>query len=140
MSPRVDVLRSIQDVDGVVGSFVASRQGELLMYLMPPELGEEMLARTAARLDSIVRSAELCGLEVGECEFSFSRHRLLVSRRPEGMLCVVVEAPVSRSALGMATRIALAELPALVRELEAERATIAASVTVPGVMGGLRGG
>jgi hypothetical protein len=118
MKGGLDVLQLIQDVDWVVGSFIANRRGELLVYQMPPEFGEEELARTTARLVSIVRSGELCGVAVEQCDFSFSRYQLLCHRCEAGLLCVLVEAPVSRPALSMATRIALAELPSLVQRLD----------------------
>jgi hypothetical protein len=120
MSKGLDVLQLIQDVDWVVGSFVANPSGELLAYLMPPEFGEEALRRTASRLACIVRSGELCGVAVDQCDFSLSRYQLVMSRNAAGMVCVLVEAPVSRRALSMATRIALAELPSLVERLESE--------------------
>jgi hypothetical protein len=110
----------IQDVDWVVGSFIANPSGELLVYLMPPEFGEDALRRTATRLASIVRSAELCGVAVDQCDFSLSRYQLVMSRNAAGLVCVLVEAPVSRRALNMAVRIALAELPGLIERLESE--------------------
>lgn len=113
-----DVLALIQDVDWVVGSFLANRAGELLVYQMPPEFGEAELGRTTARLASIVRSAEICGVNVEQCDLSLSRYQLVMKRCSSGMLCVMVEAPVSRRALSMAMRIALAELPVLVAALE----------------------
>jgi hypothetical protein len=119
MTKGLDVLQLIQDVDWVVGSFIADPDGELLVYLMPPEFGEEELRRTATRLASIVRSAELCGVDVEQCDFSFSRYQLVVYRSEPGIVGVLVEAPVSRRALSMAARIALAELPKLVASLEA---------------------
>lgn len=120
MTKGLDVLRLIQDVDWVVGSFIADPNGELLVYSMPPEFGEEVLRRTSARMASIVRSAELCGVEADQCDFSFSRYQLVMSRSPAGMVGVLAEAPVSRRALSMATRIALAELPRLVAALETD--------------------
>lgn len=120
MTRGLDVLQLIQDVDWVVGSFVADSSGELLVYMMPPEFGEDELRRTATRLASIVRSAELCGVEPDQCEFSFSRYQLVMYRSTAGMVGVLVEAPASRRALSMAARIALAELPRLMEQLEAE--------------------
>jgi hypothetical protein len=119
MTRGLDVLQLIQDVDWVVGSFVADPDGELLIYLMPPEFGEDELRRTATRLASIVRSAQLCGVDVEQCDFSFSRYQLAVYRSEAGIVGVLVEAPVSRRALSMAARIALAELPKLIASLEA---------------------
>lgn len=118
MTRGLDVLQLIQDVDWVVGSFVADPDGELLIYLMPPDFGEDELRRTAARLASIVRSAQLCGVEVEQCDFTFSRYQLAVYRSGAGIVGVLVEAPVSRRALSMAARIALAELPKLIASLD----------------------
>ncbi len=130
MTKGLDVLQLIQDVDWVVGSFIADPDGELLVYLMPPEFGEEELRRTATRLASIVRSAELCGVDVEQCDFSFSRYQLVVYRSEAGIVGVLVEAPVSRRALSMAARIALAELPKLVASLEVSvRQTTSLEVT-----------
>ncbi|HTV19765.1 MAG TPA: hypothetical protein VMG12_13865 [Polyangiaceae bacterium] len=138
MTKGLDVLQLIQDVDWVVGSFVADPNGELLIYLMPPEFGEDELRRTATRLASIVRSAEMCGVDVEQCEFSFSRYQLMVFRSEAGVVGVLVEAPVSRRALSMAARIALAELPRLVASLEeaSRSATSAESSRAVAVGGG----
>lgn len=120
MNQGFDVLQLIQDVDWVVGSFVADASGELLVYLMPPEFAEEALRRTASRLASLVRSAELCGVEVDQCDLSLSRYQLVMNRNAAGMVCVLVEAPVSRRALSMALRIALDELPRLLAGLDSD--------------------
>ena len=111
------ILQLIQDVDWVVGSFVCNNDGQLLLYQMPSDFAEEKLRRTTSRLASIVRCAELCDLGVEQCDFSLNRYQLVMKRFQGGMLCVMVEAPVSRRALNMATRIALEELPLVVETL-----------------------
>lgn len=131
MKANLDLLQLVQDIDWVVGSFIATPSGELLVYSMPVELGEEQLARTASRLASIVRCAELCGLGVEHCDFSFSRYQMVVSRCAAGMLAVLVEAPVSRRALSMATRLVLEELPALVAALSEEETLVGARQRSP---------
>ncbi len=112
-----DILDILLDVEWVVGSFVADAAGQLLVYQMPPEFGEAELKRTTVRLASIMRCAELCELGVEQCALSLNRYQLLMSRFRNGFLCVMVEAPVNRRALDMATRIALDSLPALVDSL-----------------------
>jgi hypothetical protein len=109
-----DVLHVLQDVEWVVGSFVANSEGELLLSLMPPEFRQDELERTTSRLASIVRCAELCELGVEQCDFSLNRYQLLLRHFRGGLLCIMVEAPVNRRALDMATRIALQSLPDLV--------------------------
>jgi hypothetical protein len=111
------VLHVLQDVEWVVGSFVANSDGELLLSLMPPEFRQDELERTTSRLASIVRCAELCELGVEQCDFSLNRYQLLLRHFRGGLLCIMVEAPVNRRALDMATRIALQSLPDLVANL-----------------------
>ena len=114
-----DILSVLQDVEWVVGSFVANSAGELLLYQMPPEFGEEELKRTTVRLASIVRCAQLCDLGVEQCDFSLNRYQLSMTQFRGGFLCVMLEAPVNKRALEMATRIAVESLPQLVEALEA---------------------
>lgn len=114
-----DILSVLQDVEWVVGSFVANSAGELLLYQMPPEFGEDELKRTTVRLASIVRCAQLCDLGVEQCDFSLNRYQLSMTQFRGGFLCVMLEAPVNKRALEMATRIAIESLPQLVEALEA---------------------
>src|SRR6188508_1680424 len=81
------------------------------------QFGEQELERTTLRLASIVRCAELCELGVEQCAFSLNRYQLAMTRFRGGFLCVMVEAPVNRRALEMATRIAVEALPQLVDSL-----------------------
>jgi len=118
-----DILNVLLDVEWVVGSFVADSAGQLLLHQMPPEFGEQELERTTVRLASIVRCAELCELGVEQCAFSLNRYQLSMTRFRGGFLCVMVEAPVNRRALEMATRIAVESLPQLVDSLLAGTAT-----------------
>ncbi|MEY4549850.1 MAG: hypothetical protein RL685_6045 [Pseudomonadota bacterium] len=113
-----DILNVLLDVEWVVGSFVADSAGQLLLYQMPAEFGEAELKRTTVRLASILRCAELCELGVEQCALSLNRYQLLMSRFRNGFLCVMVEAPVNRRALEMATRIAVESLPSLVDALD----------------------
>jgi len=112
-----DILNVLLDVEWVVGSFVADATGQLLLHQMPPEFAEQELERTTLRLASIVRCAELCELGVEQCAFSLNRYQLAMTRFRGGFLCVMVEAPVNRRALEMATRIAVEALPQLVDSL-----------------------
>lgn len=114
-----DILNVLLDVEWVVGSFVADAEGQLLLHQMPPEFGEAELERTTVRLASIVRCAELCELGVEQCAFSLNRYQLSMTRFRGGFLCVMVEAPVNRRALDMATRIAVESLPVLLDSLRA---------------------
>jgi hypothetical protein len=126
-----DILNVLLDVEWVVGSFVADSTGQLLLHQMPAEFGEPELERTTLRLASIVRCAELCELGVEQCAFSLNRYQLAMTRFRGGFLCVMVEAPVNRRALEMATRIAVEALPQLVDSLIAAGSAPAVEVPPP---------
>jgi hypothetical protein len=126
-----DILNVLLDVEWVVGSFVADSTGQLLLHQMPPEFAEQELERTTLRLASIVRCAELCELGVEQCAFSLNRYQLAMTRFRGGFLCVMVEAPVNRRALEMATRIAVEALPQLVDSLIAAGSTPPEEVPPP---------
>ncbi|HEU4583196.1 MAG TPA: hypothetical protein VFS67_33280 [Polyangiaceae bacterium] len=126
-----DILNVLLDVEWVVGSFVADSSGQLLLHQMPPEFAEQELERTTLRLASIVRCAELCELGVEQCAFSLNRYQLAMTRFRGGFLCVMVEAPVNRRALEMATRIAVEALPQLVDSLIAAGSTPPEEVPPP---------
>jgi hypothetical protein len=126
-----DILNVLLDVEWVVGSFVADAEGQLLLHQMPPEFGEAELERTTIRLASIVRCAELCELGVEQCAFSLNRYQLSMTRFRGGFLCVMVEAPVNRRALEMATRIAVESLPQLLDSLRAGESGPPGEVPLP---------
>lgn len=106
------LLQRIGDVAGVIGSLVSDEQGELIDALMPAELSPAELRRTASRLASIVRCAELCEMPVEQCELCHGHHRLLVKRFTGGLLAVVLERSASsQRALQMALTVALEALP-----------------------------
>jgi hypothetical protein len=104
------VLQLIQDVEGVVGSFVANTAGHLVVQQVPPQLPKAAMRRTALRVARIIHSAELCDLDVERCDFRFDGYQLFIWRFETGMLGVLSEAPFQRRALGMAARLALREL------------------------------
>jgi hypothetical protein len=114
------MLQLLQDVEGVVGSFVSNRAGELRARLSPPEFSEAALKRTASRVSRIVRCAELCELDVERCELRLGKNQLLIFCFEGGMLGVLVQPPVSKRALGMAARLAIRELAPLPSDAELE--------------------
>jgi hypothetical protein len=111
-------LQRIQDVEGVVGSFVSNAGGELLARHSPPEFTDTALRRTALRVARIVRCAELCELDVRRCDLRFDRYQLLIWRFAGGVLGVLAVALVSKRALGMAARLAIRELQPLLASAE----------------------
>ena len=102
------VLRSLRDVDGVVGSFVLSRQGTLDARDLPDYFDSGALLEIAPRIERLYEAWKSLGAELETASLSFAEHKLHVRELGTGFLAVVssaqVNAPALRMAIGMVSR------------------------------------
>ncbi len=103
-------LKKLDDVPGVVGSFVASADGELLASSMPQFFDLEELRSVAPRVSSLVDSLEDAGPAAVQCVLRFAEHKLILKPIRGGALGVVAEPSVNGPALRMATRLTVRKL------------------------------
>lgn len=110
MTPEM-AIRSLHDVTGVLGSFVASQSGDLLSSDMPAFVVAQDLGRVGSRLCSILDSFREAGVEEPQqVVLRFSEHHLFVRLFDSQMLCVLSDAGVNLPALRMASKLACRQL------------------------------
>lgn len=110
MTPEM-ALRSLHDVTGVIGSFVASQSGDLLSSDMPAFVEAQELGRVGPRLCSILDSFREAGVEEPQqVVLRFNEHHLFVRLFDSQMLCVLSDPQVSLPALRMASKLACRQL------------------------------
>jgi predicted regulator of Ras-like GTPase activity (Roadblock/LC7/MglB family) len=111
-----NVLRSLRDVDGVVGSFVLDRHGELDARDLPDYFDSSALLEVAPRIERLYEAWKTLGAELETASLSFAEHKLHVRELNTGFLVVVsaaqVNAPALRMAIGMVSRRLTAALEA----------------------------
>jgi predicted regulator of Ras-like GTPase activity (Roadblock/LC7/MglB family) len=106
-----ELLRALAAVPGVVGSFVASERGVLLVHAMPPEFPLGELERTAALLGSIRQNADARGVAFEQCQVSVGEYTLIARRFGAALFCTMTEQAASSERILSAMRQALEQLP-----------------------------
>jgi hypothetical protein len=106
------LLRVLEDVPGVTGSFVTARNGDLLLHAMPGYFDQDQLRLTASRVTRILQCGEANGLETEDAVFDFGRGRLLVREFVRGYLCVLCDASVNMRSLRLTARLVARGMPA----------------------------
>jgi predicted regulator of Ras-like GTPase activity (Roadblock/LC7/MglB family) len=102
------LLRSLRDVDGVLGSFVLGRQGGLDARDLPDYFDSAVLLEVAPRVERLYEAWKSLGSELETASLSFAEHKLHLREFGAGFLAVVsltqVNAPALRMAMGMVGR------------------------------------
>jgi predicted regulator of Ras-like GTPase activity (Roadblock/LC7/MglB family) len=106
------LLRILEEVSGVLGSFVIERQGGLLVASMPPAFGSAELELTASRIARVLSCSAANGTEVHDGVFDFGEGKLLVREFVRGYLCVLCDAAVNMRSLRLTARLVARGLPA----------------------------
>jgi hypothetical protein len=101
------LLRSLRDVEGVLGSFVL-RQGGLDARDLPDYFDSAVLLEVAPRVERLYDSWKSLGSELESASLVFAEHKLHLREFGAGFLAVVsvaqVNAPALRMAMGMVGR------------------------------------
>ncbi len=119
------ILRDLQDVPGVIGSFVLSSSGTLIEKAMPTVIGSEVYPDLGRRLVTALGTMDASIAVFDDMLVKFDEHWLYCRRLQNGLLNVVSSVAVNYPALWMATNIASTKIDPLIP------AALAAQVAVP---------
>jgi predicted regulator of Ras-like GTPase activity (Roadblock/LC7/MglB family) len=110
------LLRSLRDVEGVLGSFVLGRLGALEARDLPDYFDSAVLLEVAPRVERLYESWKTLGSELQSASLAFAEHKLHLREFGPGFLVVVslvhVNTPALRMAMGMVARRLAAALEA----------------------------
>jgi predicted regulator of Ras-like GTPase activity (Roadblock/LC7/MglB family) len=111
----VEVLRGLNDVDGVVGGFAGGADGQVLASSLPPFIAQADLGSAMARLARIFQCSSECNVDADSGLLRFDDYKLFTNRYDWGVLCVIAEAKTNARILRMATRIAAKHMPEAIK-------------------------
>lgn len=106
------LLGILQDVEGVLGSFVVAPGGELLTHSMPQRFDPLDLRLSAVRVARVLACGGANGLRAEDGLFDFGDGKLLVREFVRGYLCVLCDAAVNMRSLRLTARLVARSLPA----------------------------
>ena len=106
------LLTILEDVDGVVGSFVIAPGGQLLTHSVPRRFDLFDLQLSACRIARILQCGGANGLRTEDGVFDFGDGKLLVREFVRGYLCVLCGAAVNMRSLRLTARLVARSMPA----------------------------
>lgn len=106
------LLHILEDVSGVMGSFVIAPRGRLLVHSMPANFAPRDLEITAGRIVRVIQCGAQNGIEAQDGIFDFGEGKLLIREFVRGYLCVLCTAAVNMRSLRLAARLVARGLPA----------------------------
>jgi predicted regulator of Ras-like GTPase activity (Roadblock/LC7/MglB family) len=111
------VLEGLRDLEGVYGSFVLTRSGELLGKDLPNVFDEALFAEVGPRIarltDTLIDQED----KLSTMSVSAGNYKLHLRDLPDGMLGVLMSMHANMPALNMAINVAVRRLPAMRQEV-----------------------
>jgi len=96
------ILSGMRDVDGVHGSFVVTKTGQLAGKDLPPMFDDAVLNEVGRRVARLHDGLCADGDDFDHCVMRFADHKLYLRSVPSGFLCVLSTNGVNTPALKMA--------------------------------------
>jgi hypothetical protein len=106
------LLTVLEDIDGVMGSFVVAPSGQLLTHSMPIEIDLFDLTLSARRIARVLSCSGANGLRTEDGIFDFGDAKLLVREFVRGYLCVLCGSSVNMRSLRLTARLVARSMPA----------------------------
>ena len=104
----LQVLKSLRDVEGVLGSFALNEGGALLEKDLPAVYHDDVLLESGPRIVRLCEAIEHGGEALDSLVLRFADYKLHIRRSRGGLLCVIANAdsnpPALRRALGLVAR------------------------------------
>jgi hypothetical protein len=96
-----DSLRTLRDIDGVLGSFLVDDDGQLLARDMPGIFDEQALRAASQRLSQMRAAFETDGQSFQGCTARFGAHMLVLRAAAKRTLCVLCPVGTNMTTLQM---------------------------------------
>ena len=110
------ILAGMRDVDGVHGSFVVTRAGQLAGKDLPPMFDDTVLTEVGRRIVRLHDGLCAGGEDFDHCVMRFADHKLYLRSVPNGFLCVLSTNGVNTPALKMALTLTSRRVDPLIAE------------------------
>jgi predicted regulator of Ras-like GTPase activity (Roadblock/LC7/MglB family) len=113
------ILKDINAVVGVTGSFVCDGEGQIVAKLMPNVFDDNLLSpvgRTIAQTIAGLKIAQRCN--IGDIDLVYDEGRLIVKSVDEGCLCILCVKRVNTPLLNLTVNVAAKKLEEKFKEPE----------------------
>lgn len=112
-----DILKDINAVVGVTGSFVCSEEGQVLARVLPDVFDVNMLSSIGRTLAQTIAGLETTNRrKVGDMDLVYGGGRLIVKNLGEGCLCILCVRRINVPLLNLTANVAVKRLSERLKE------------------------
>jgi hypothetical protein len=111
--PLLIILRSLRDIEGVLGSFIWLQDGRLLASDIPESCPRETLYAVGERVQRLYDALVSTGDTFDSTTLAYSQYKLHVCAAKDAFIGAVLSSHVNMSALKMAVALARRDLSAM---------------------------
>ena len=122
------ILREINGVIGVTGSFYCSTDGRVVEHALPEQFDAARVALAARLIRQTFLALETSGQRVAEADLLFSHSRLILKNLRDGVLAILCAPTISTPLLNLNVNLAVKKIAA---ELKQSKASAAGPDAVP---------
>ena len=127
-----DILRDINAVVGVTGSFVCDAEGQVLVRSLPGVFDEASLSLTGQTMTQTIAGLKITRRrKVGDIDLLYGAGRLVVKNLQEGCLCILCMRHINVPLLNLTANLAAKKLTAMLKEQAQEVAPQVAVEAIP---------
>jgi predicted regulator of Ras-like GTPase activity (Roadblock/LC7/MglB family) len=114
------ILKDINAVIGVTGSFVCDAEGQVMARLMPDTLDWKLLAPAARTIAQTIAGLKLAQRrKVGDIDLLYDQGRLIIKSLDESYLCILCVQRINVPLLNLTADVAAKKLGKMVKDLQA---------------------
>lgn len=114
-----NILKDINAVVGVTGSFVCNEDGQVLSRSMPSVFDDQMLSNVSRTMAQTVAGLKIAQQsEVGDIDLLYNDGRLVVKDVGEGCLCILCVKRINVPLLNLTANVAAKKLRGQLKEAE----------------------
>jgi predicted regulator of Ras-like GTPase activity (Roadblock/LC7/MglB family) len=114
-----NILKDINAVVGVTGSFVSNEDGYVLSRLMPSVFDDQMLSNVSRTMAQTIAGLKIAQQsEVGNIDLLYNDGRLIVKDVGEGCLCILCVKRINVPLLNLTANVAVKKLQGKLKEAE----------------------
>lgn len=125
------ILAAMRDVDGVHGSFVVTRAGQLAGKDLPPMFDDAVLSEVGRRVVRLHDGLCAGGEDFDHCVMRFADHKLYLRSVQNGFLCVLSTNGVNTPALKMALTLTSRRVDPLIADAAANNTSAQPTPSTP---------
>ncbi|MBN1979582.1 MAG: roadblock/LC7 domain-containing protein [Anaerolineae bacterium] len=114
-----NILKDINAVVGVTGSFVCNEDGQVLSRLMPSVFDDQMLSNVSRTMAQTVAGLKIAQQsKIGDIDLLYADGRLVVKDVGEGCLCILCVKRINLPLLNLTASVAAKKLRGKLKETE----------------------